>query len=810
MSTEMAGSQPQPATQSPTRAQAQPLASNPSSARPRTRGIRFRAAKACRRCNEKRVKCDASERGTPCTRCIEKQEPDCRLIQSRRGIYVRKPRHKPAAAAAAGASSDPAQPGSSVGDKGYESVSQSSKGPDHGVRCSPGVVAVEPTTPASLSLDPQQPGPSEWQFSIRGESATGSPQGAVLEGLISPRARPDAPQVDLTQDAVDARVAGGPMAAADLRPHGGVRHIPSGNPEGGNTPSHDEISWATMFSQLLDGQREDEDVLDKCSITYLGESFPLSIILKDLKGENAGRPLLHHNRPPSSSSGLPSAPRGSHNPPSIRPEELSYVQAMGAFKAPTSDVLEALVTVFLDTVCPIYPIVNRQEFLEQHKSRKTPWILLHALCSVSATLCPPQILYRAGFESRQQARRLFYSKAKALFDVGYETNKIVLLQVTILLSFWGGGPNDTWNFYSWIGMGVTIAETIGCHRSMAGTNIRPQDRSLLKRLWWVLVVRDASSAALIGRPFKANLDHCDVGALSIEDFEHDLEPQPSASQNTPCSVFYQIHATKLIIVLRRIILARFQPRANPSVTPSSLREMLVDWRGHLPPELNWSDNVGEYLNIFASTLLIMYNHGLILTYLAGRVPDQSHNDPSNSSPSSSQSKTDEAMNQAAQKIALVACSAVTRHDIFSAPHELFHGVFVAAVVFYMQTKNSNRLAAQLGTAGLTNCKMVFQASRDSWDPSPWFTQLFDKGLFALGPHIFNRSDLLSGTGTPLHSTNGAEGPDAGVGNLFPTCYDVFQNHPVLGNILDMTLSTSALMDMGPEFDDRSGTPWFGL
>lgn len=42
--------------------------------------------------NQKRVKCDASQRGTPCTRCLERQEPDCRLIQSRRGTYVRKPR----------------------------------------------------------------------------------------------------------------------------------------------------------------------------------------------------------------------------------------------------------------------------------------------------------------------------------------------------------------------------------------------------------------------------------------------------------------------------------------------------------------------------------------------------------------------------------------------------------------------------------------------------------------------------------------------------------------------------------------------
>ncbi|KAF4987175.1 hypothetical protein FDECE_15556 [Fusarium decemcellulare] len=790
-------------TETQTPAQAQPPS---SSTRPRTGGVRLRASKACRRCNEKRVKCDASERGTPCTRCIEKQEPDCRLIQSRRGIYVRKSRLQ---AAASASSPGLPQPGNRGDDKSDQASRQPSNGPDHHEPCSPGAAAVEPTTPASLSLNSQRPRPSEWRRSISVESANESPQGAASENRFSPRVQRDAPEIDLSQDPADMRAGRGSTTAPDDDTPRPTIDTPSKSPEGGTASSYDSISWATMFNQLLDGHREDEDVLDKCAITYLGELFPLSIVLKDLKGENAGQPLLHHTGPSYSSSTLPTESRGSHHSPSIRPEELAFLEAMGAFEAPASNILEELVAVFLDTVFPIYPIVNRQEFLQQHKARKTPWILLHALCSVSATFCSPHILYRAGFETRQQARWLFYSRAKALFDVGYETNKIVLLQVAILMSFWGGGPNDNWNFYSWIGMAVTIAETIGCHRSMAGTSIQPQDRCLLKRLWWVLVVRDASSATLIGRPFKVNLDHCDVDALSTADFQHDMAPtQSSASQNTSHSVLYQIHATKLAIILRRIILARFQPRLEPSATPASLREMLADWRSHLPPELNWSRNVGEHLNIFASTLSTTYNYNLILTYLARGTVEPSPSDPSEAS--SSQGIIDEAMNQAAQQIALVACSVVTRSDIFSAPHELFHGVFVAAVVFYMQTKNSNQIIAQLGMSGLTNCKMVFQASRETWDPSPWFTQLFDRGLFALNPHIFNQNPLLTGTGAPLHSANGAACPDASMSNLFPMGYDICQNHPVLGNILDIALNTSPLMAICPEFDERSGMPWFGL
>ena len=63
MATEMAKPPPQPVTQTPTQAQAQvqaqaqaqPPSSNPPSARTRPEGVRYRASKACRRCNEKRV-----------------------------------------------------------------------------------------------------------------------------------------------------------------------------------------------------------------------------------------------------------------------------------------------------------------------------------------------------------------------------------------------------------------------------------------------------------------------------------------------------------------------------------------------------------------------------------------------------------------------------------------------------------------------------------------------------------------------------------------------------------------------------------
>jgi hypothetical protein len=62
------------------------------------------------------------------------------------------------------------------------------------------------------------------------------------------------------------------------------------------------------------------------------------------------------------------------------PEDIAALEAKGIFEAPEKSILDALVSVFLDRVFPLYPIVNRQEFQQQYQANKVPWILLHAVC----------------------------------------------------------------------------------------------------------------------------------------------------------------------------------------------------------------------------------------------------------------------------------------------------------------------------------------------------------------------------------------------------------------------------------------------
>ncbi|PLN76233.1 hypothetical protein BDW42DRAFT_197309 [Aspergillus taichungensis] len=114
-----------------------------------------------------------------------------------------------------------------------------------------------------------------------------------------------------------------------------------------------------MFDHFLNHRENRKEWIDKCSITYLGGSFPLAIVLGGLN--DGSRPKLHHLGPPFPGS-HGNAPFQSQ-PAHMRPEDLIYLRAKGVFSLPDKTHLDALVSVFLDHVYPLYPIVHRQEFI---------------------------------------------------------------------------------------------------------------------------------------------------------------------------------------------------------------------------------------------------------------------------------------------------------------------------------------------------------------------------------------------------------------------------------------------------------------
>ncbi|KAJ3516687.1 hypothetical protein NM208_g14809 [Fusarium decemcellulare] len=599
--------------------------------------------------------------------------------------------------------------------------------------------------------------------------------------------------------------------------------------------SYREISWPTMFDHFLDTRRRDQKrLIDKCSITYLGESFPLAMVLEDL--EEGGTIKLHYPGPPvpepaSQRDQLPAEQHPAH----MNEDEIRSLTKKGAFEYPRAEILDDLMTVFLNRVYPLYPIVNRLEFLNQVSDKTTPWLLLHAVCFIASTFCPISILHQARFGSRKEARYHYYSRAKALFDAGYEVNKIVTLQSTILLAFWAGGPNNFWNCYSWNSTSVTIAEGLGLHRSMANANINPQDRSLLRRLWWTLVIRDASCGALFGRPFRINMEFCDTEMLTMDDFKTDSgSPEFADNPLKPTYGLYQIHVARLSIILRRIIASRFAQRNE--VQPN-LMNQLQCWLQELPASLRW-DDVGQTTNVFSWCLSILYHHHVILCTL-GHLSSGNHRmDPASSAPfhgrfGSVSSVSPWALREgkgcastidsAAQRILTLACGIVRRSATLTLPHEAYPGLFLAEVVFYTQMKSSSPSRAQLGQASMMMCQMAWHSISDAWDSTPWVMRLFDNLVSETqndvqGPPLNDDGQSADPNPTDTHAGSRMPGlalvagmPDDIIPDIqnLDTGFmeDSWHTHPMLSSFLETNLNWASPWDppgdadMGPTFLD---------
>jgi hypothetical protein len=319
-----------------------------------------------------------------------------------------------------------------------------------------------------------------------------------------------------------------------------------------------------------------------------------------------------------------------------------------------------------------------------------------------------------------------------VFDIGYETNKIVLLQSVLMLSFWGPQMRSYWNPCSWVGFGVTIAESLGIYRINTSTYMDTKRRSLLKRLFWALAVRDAYCAALLGRPFRLNIAQCETEPLTLEDFDHDEKCCNQDHAKCLAHGHYQIQVSKLSLILRKIVEAQFGPSKN-STQAIHLHNLMDTWQSELPQAVSWWEQQAPTADVFAMSLKIVFHQQLILIHLKKRDDTESAVSHIGSLlPSVSHSSTQIA-ESAAQMISSTAFTIMANSMLGMMPHEIFSGFFVAGIVFYRGIKQSQDSLARLSRSALDNCQMVISEARERWDLANWVMRIFDFLLSSSSP-----------------------------------------------------------------------------
>jgi hypothetical protein len=623
--------------------------------------VRLRASRACQACSRRKVRCDATEVGLPCSRCRADGNSNCFLVASRRGTY---PRRRLVEAHRDGL---------------YENT-------------------------FSVSVD------------VSGKTAVSSQPPSSPAGPTTPHAQRETDEIPSGSTEESTTSSDVTVRRPDIRGPGA----------GSSThPQYDSVTF--MFERFLEQQGQNaDDTTNACGVIFMSGASPLTFALEEAQNKHSTATLHDADLQLPSGNDRTGTVVCSDHPAHLSSHDVGYLKVKGALELPLPETLTAMVVAFKERFHPSYSIVDLDHFDESFKAGTLPWILLHSVCFIGSTFCDLSDVVRAGFKGRLHARRHFYDKAKLMFDIGYETNKVVLLQSVIMLSFWGPQMKSYWNPGSWVGFGVTIAESMGIHRIGASARVEKKRRRLFKRLFWVLAVRDAYCASLLGRPCRLNMSQCNTEPLTLDDFESDercATPEGDDGVERHAHAHYQIQVARLSLILRSIVETRFGSGQHAS---TNLSGQLERWRSELPDSINWSrQHRSKAASVFSLSLKIIFHFQLILAHL--EKPDEAAANASSLPFCGPSPLSCQITESAAYTISSTAFTMISNSMMGVVPHEVFPGFFVAGIVFFrgMKQAQDTLASSHLPGSALDNCRTVISEARDRWDPANWILRIFD-------------------------------------------------------------------------------------
>ncbi|KAL9090410.1 MAG: hypothetical protein Q9159_002037 [Coniocarpon cinnabarinum] len=314
------------------------------------------------------------------------------------------------------------------------------------------------------------------------------------------------------------------------------------------TNSVDQAMAALSATQLQmqTGKPTSENRMhDPNQISPQSATFPLQHPSISIPETSAPPSVNHLQRPPMTPSlnhdlNMPHSPP-EHPPPAvpdfvksfsekIGPEEAQFLRRKGALSLPDPELRSALLESYVNFVYPYVPTVELNDFFSivQHEDGsqgKVSLLVFQALMFAGSSFVDYSHLKRAGFRSRQEARKAFYQKARLLYDFDYEDDRIALLQALLLMTYWYESPNDQKDTWHWLGVAISVATSIGLNRDPSWGPLDKRRQSLWKRLWWSTVIRDRLIAIGMRRPLRIKSSEHNVPMLTLDDFP--LEPLSS-------------------------------------------------------------------------------------------------------------------------------------------------------------------------------------------------------------------------------------------------------------------------------------------
>ena len=190
-------------------------------------------------------------------------------------------------------------------------------------------------------------------------------------------------------------------------------------------------------------------------------------------------------------------------------DDLNYLKAKGCFTLPEQS--EELLEAYFKYAHPTFPIIDLLEFSQGYADYGLQGInllLLWSMFSVSAS-------YVQG-TPRISNKKLFVSRAKLLFDISQEHDKMILVHSALLLSFWFADTEDVKQSWYWTSIAFGIAQSLGLHALEAGDDQNHSQQRIGRITWQCCLIRDVWLAFGMGRPLRVIAPDSSVSSKPLD------------------------------------------------------------------------------------------------------------------------------------------------------------------------------------------------------------------------------------------------------------------------------------------------------
>ncbi|KAL2834570.1 fungal-specific transcription factor domain-containing protein [Aspergillus pseudoustus] len=297
--------------------------------------------------------------------------------------------------------------------------------------------------------------------------------------------------------------------------------------------------------------------------------------------------------------------------------DFQYLEAKGALCVPTARFRTELLKAYILWVHPQVPVLDLEPFLraisKNNGSDTISLLLFHAVMFAGAAFVDLSYINQEGYTSRAAARDILFQRVKVLLELHCEDDRLATVQALLLLVHWHEIQNTEKDASHWLGTCLSLAISIGLHRSPNSSAMTLRQRQVWKRTWWSLYNHARLTSEDLVTMMTIEGEHHaseapEVGMIELSDFPlevisadvravvDDCEVLSSLEHQTTHAIFF-VEKTKLCRLsqfsafatsVKGLLFERDNPetRVCPKLwdffATRNLEELQF-WERHLPP-----------------------------------------------------------------------------------------------------------------------------------------------------------------------------------------------------------------------------------